>query len=225
MTPLTPFRNTNNRFWNSDDIRTPERLGYSYAETFGFAGDSITRVITAINTLYSGSNNKHRRGLTYDDDHYEWLANISVKKHASPESFFIHIFLGPFDPNSSTWVFEKNLVASHCIFTKPLNDRSDDDLFISATLPLTDSLLDKISNSTFKSLLPKNVMEFLNSNIDYRLTNILGKEINRSEVSSLSVSLVAAKVQMPRSSIDLPVWGEMVSYAENSATSMVSRYY
>jgi tyrosinase len=155
--------------------------------------------------------------LAYEGDQYEWLTNVRVKKHSFPASFFIHTFLGPFDPNPFSWSFEKNLVASHCIFIKPFDEESNNDLFVSATLPLTEPLLGHISNGTLKSLQPKDVMEFLNSNFEYRLTNMQRREIGKDQVPSLSISLVGAKLENPRASSGLPVWGEMVSYTEFSA--------
>jgi tyrosinase len=62
-TPLTPFyADENGTFWNSDMIRDPSVLGYSYAELSGSPGSSgrsskgvQSRVRSAVNRLYGGS--------------------------------------------------------------------------------------------------------------------------------------------------------------------------
>lgn len=63
QSPLTPFFAADNgTFWNSDMLRDPQALGYTYPELAGFSLSNMTtnlmvqsQVTTAINRLYGGS--------------------------------------------------------------------------------------------------------------------------------------------------------------------------
>jgi tyrosinase len=219
-TPLTPFHDGETAFWTSNNVRATQVFGYEYAETVNSAGTNTRQnVITAINTLYGNSNTNQRRDLSQNHTHYEWLANIKVKKHALNAPFFIHAFIGPFDPNPFSWSFEPNLVASHCVFLKASNVSAVDDVFVSAAIPLTTALQDNIVKGALKSLDPADVTDFLGKNFQYRLTTMDDKEVGNDQVPSLTISLVSAPVQLPGSVDELPVWGNTTSWADISTNS------
>lgn len=102
-TPLTPFfMDATGDFYNSDRVRSTEVFGYVYPETANSAGANIPQqVITAVNQLYGKTIANNRRDIS--GPHREWIANIKVNKNALSVPFFIHIFLGPFDPNPFEW--------------------------------------------------------------------------------------------------------------------------
>jgi len=101
---LTPFfEDMTGDFWTSDEVRSTETFGYAYPETANSTGANVTQqVVTAVNSLYSTTKD-YRRDVSAP--HREWIANIRVNKHALCEPFFIHIFLGPFDPDPFSWYF------------------------------------------------------------------------------------------------------------------------
>lgn len=59
-------------------------------------------------------------------------------------------------------------------------------------------------------------MEFLGKNFQYRLTTMDDKEVGNDQVPSLTISLVSAPVQLPRSVDELPVWGDVTIWADIS---------
>lgn len=214
-TPLTPFHNGETAFWTSDEVRTTQVFGYDYAETVN-STNTRQNVITAVNTLYGNSNTNQRRDSPQNGTHYEWLANIKVKKHALNAPFFIHVFIGPFDANPFTWSFEPNLVASHCVFLKASKVSAVDDVFVSATIPLTAALQDNIANGSLKSLDPADVTVFLGKEFQYRITTMDDQEVANDQVPTLTINLVSAPVQLPGRVDELPVWGNVTSWADIS---------
>lgn len=177
-------------------------------------GKASSQVITAINNLYGGPKNIQSREEPSDNEDYEWLANIRVRKFAMNASFFIHVFLGPFNPDPSTWTSEPNLIASHSFFLKPTDNSSNNELMVSATIPLTKALQENIETDALRSLQPEDVIDLVKRSFAYRLTTMDNQEIDKKDIPSLVVSLVGAKVQLPRSASELPVWGEMISYGD-----------
>ncbi|KAI9048358.1 hypothetical protein LZ554_008150 [Drepanopeziza brunnea f. sp. 'monogermtubi'] len=156
-TPLTPFhKDLSGAFWTSDTVRTTEVFGYTYPETAKYDGINVrNQVIAATNKLYgppvdADSKVRRRDANTTADKEQEWIANIRVKKHALDFPFYIHIFIGSFNRDPSSWSFEPNLVATHCIFVKAtssppnaIDDKKVDQL-VTATIPLTGRLQEDV---------------------------------------------------------------------------------
>lgn len=202
QTDLTPFfQNGKGSFWNSNSARSTETFGYAYAETANTSGTTSkqiqARVKAAINSLYgttaaaniasrvkrrqtSEASNLSKHELYVNssaglpDDHYrEWVANIRVKKYALNGPFFIHIFLGEFNPDPFSWSFEPNLVGTHCILARsdgaycvPCSSNEQ----VTGTIPLTSALLDVISQGKLNGLDPSEVVPFLQQNLAWRVT-------------------------------------------------------
>lgn len=115
-----------------------------------------------------------------DGTYREWIANIRVKKYALNGSFFIHVFLGDFNPDPFTWSFEPNLVGTHCIF---VNDPSTtqcgkckqdhaNDLQVTGAIPLTTALLDAIHAGSLASLDRADVEPYLRKNLHWKVTRV-----------------------------------------------------
>lgn len=85
---------------------------------------------------------------------------------------------------------------------------------VSATIPLTNAFLNEIETGALKSLQPEDVTDHCKRSFAYRLTTMADQEIDKKGVPSLVVSLVGAKVQLPKSTSELPVWEEMISYGD-----------
>jgi tyrosinase len=222
--PLTPFyKDTFGNFWTSDEVRSTETFGYAYPETANTGTTNVTsQVITAINNLYgpatTQSNKLRSRGSESNvtsSTSIEWIANIRVMKYALNAPFFIHIFLGPFNPDPFSWSFEPNLVGTHFICVKGASAivnsacNCDPDQMVSGTIPLTHALEKHVSEGSLKSLDPEDVNPYLAENLKYRVTLSDDTEVSNGDVPSLKISVVSVEVQTPSSDAELPTWGEM----------------
>jgi len=156
-------------------------------------------------------------GLTDKHDKYrEWFANIRVQKYALNESFFIHFFIGDFDPEPFSWSFEPKLVGSHCIFVnnptttqcKKCKDDNIKKIHVTASVPLTTSLIDCVKEGELKSLEPCDVEPFLLKNLHWRVTLLNDKPIPTEEVPHLKVSDVSVDVKRPEAEGKFPTWGD-----------------
>ena len=201
-----------------------------------------TQVIMAINNLYgstasSTTPNVKSRNLDANNSstllktllapgaqYQEWIANVRVEKHALSAPFFVHIFLGPFNPDPFSWSFEPNLVGSHCVFIKAFSSMANcsscnPDQLVSGTIPLTNALMDRILEGKLPSLDSADVEPYITKNLQYRITRMDDTEVGNSEVPSLKISIVSAEVQRPENDMELPKWGEMVGHMDVSTGS------
>jgi tyrosinase len=228
---LTPFYEDNSgHFWTSDSVRSIATFGYAYPETVGSAANVKAQVVAAIKKLYGTTSSKRKRDGTVDSSaiykrdpgaqYREWIANIRVEKYALSEPFFIHIFIGPFDTTTpSSWSLEPNLVGSHFILTKADTSNCsscDPHQLVTATIPITSSLMDNIAGRKLASLQPADVEPFLMSSFSYRVTRLSNQEVGHVDIPSLQISIVSAEVTMPVEDCELPKWGEMVSHMDVS---------
>lgn len=112
--------------------------------------------------------------LATNGQYREWIANIRVSKYALESSFFIHIFLGDFNPDPATWSFEPNLVGSHCVFAmisgSPANAQQGQQ--VTGTVPLTSALLDGIVHGRLDSLDLDDVEPYLLKNLHWRVSMV-----------------------------------------------------
>ncbi|KAF7875362.1 hypothetical protein EAF04_002534 [Stromatinia cepivora] len=244
-TPLKPFYDAGgNNFYSSSDVVSTEAFGYAYPETVQ-GGNTTAQAIKAINHLYGATapaktisrrstpeissrivgrelqvnSSSNLPALATNGQYTEWIANIQAKKYALTKSFFVHVFLGPFKDDPSTWSFEPNLVGTHCVFAKLSSSGSvaaDPNQLVTGTIPLTSALLDDISQGLLKSLKDEDVEPYLEKNLHYRVTLLDDTEIDNSAVPSLTITVVSATVQQSTVDHELPKWGPMVSHMELS---------
>ncbi|CZR68874.1 related to tyrosinase precursor (monophenol monooxygenase) [Phialocephala subalpina] len=231
--PLRPFHQTvTGDFWTSASARSTESFGYVYPETVLGSSINVTnQVIVAINTLYgptatSLANLKARNLATRQSQdsatmHTEWIANIRVQKYALKAPFFVHIFVGPFNPDPFSWSFEPNLAGTQAIFVKaassmPATCNCDLDQVVAATIPLTDSLAENIASGNLKSMDASDVAAFLAQNLKYRVSLFNDTGVRNEDVPSLKVSVVSMDVETPESDSKLPVWKEVKGHMDVS---------
>ena len=122
------------------------------------------------------------------DKYFEYIANIRVKKNAIDSSFFIHIFLGDFNPDPFSWTFEPNLVGSHCVFSRKgeLCNCADDDALdaeVAGAIPLTTTLLAGIEKGCLSSLDPTEVDAYLVDNLHWRVSTVSPEQANGKGLS------------------------------------------
>lgn len=113
-------------------------------------------------------------------------------------------------------------MASHCVFLKSANVTEADDIYVSATIPLTSALLDNIASGLLRSLNPADVTDFLSKNFQYRLTTMNDAAVGNDKVPSLTISIVGAPVQLPANEDELPIWGNATSYVDITTGATVS---
>ncbi|KAH0538314.1 hypothetical protein FGG08_005088 [Glutinoglossum americanum] len=156
-------------------------------------------------------------GLTDKDGVYkEWFANIRVKKYALNESFFIHVFIGEFSSEPFSWSFEPKLVGTHCIFVNnptttqcaKCKDDNDNQIHVTASIPLTTTLIDCIKDGELRSLKPADVEPFLVKNLHWRVTKMNDEHVRREDVPELLVSIVSVDVKKPEDEDKFPSWGD-----------------
>lgn len=129
-----------------------------------------------------------------DGKYREWIANIRVKKYALNASFFIHVFLGDFNPDPFRWSFEPNLVGTHCIFVNDPNSTrcgkckrdQANDLQVTGAIPITTALLAAIHAGSLASLEPVDVEPYLKTKLHWRVTRVRPQSYHLSLKNSVS---------------------------------------
>ena len=223
--PLAPFhKDISGGFWTSETARITEVFGYTYPETAKYTSGNVTRqVITAVNQLYGVGNRvqpSSKRQLYGRREDTEWIANIRVKKYALNASFYVHIFIGSFDPDPFSWSFEPNLVGTHSIFVKTTATNSacncDPNQLVTATIPLTDRLHVDIEGGFLKSIEPEDVTPYLAKNLGYRLSLMNDTAVPNVAVPSMKISILSLDVERRGSDEELPAWGQMRGHMDVS---------
>ena len=199
-TPLKPFhKDTQGTFWTSDGVRNIGNLGYSYPETHG---KTPSEVKAAVNALYSDSSGEilsrrsghHGRSSSVaplvaagianaaaaepvsgpkSGTYTEWIANIRVAKDALEQTFFIHIFLGEFNPDPAVWTVEPNLVGTHSIITPYVMKRDPRKrTIVTGTIPLTRALRADSQRGLVNLQDEDAVKTYLTRNLHWRITTV-----------------------------------------------------
>ncbi|KAL8704173.1 MAG: hypothetical protein Q9201_002671 [Fulgogasparrea decipioides] len=237
-TPLKPFhKDTAGNFLTSADVTNVEKLGYSYPE---IQGKSQSEIKAAVNALYASSSGKTitRRDTVEGHDtklapliaaglsneapvetvpdppatgnYTEWLSNIRVAKDAMEQTFFIHIFLGDFNPDPKSWSFEPNLVGTHSIITPYVMKRDpNQSTIVTGQIPLTRALRADEQNGLVDLGNETGTKDYLTKNLHWRVTTMDDKDVPRDQVPDLRVSVVTANVQAAQAADQFPIWGEM----------------
>ncbi|KIM27071.1 hypothetical protein M408DRAFT_173274 [Serendipita vermifera MAFF 305830] len=159
----------------------------------------------------------HGHGHGHGKKYTEWIANITVEKHAAKTTFYVYIFLGDFNPDSTKWAQEPNLVGTHVIFANNIlstgcercHTAAREGKLVTGTIPLTGALGDRLGKEKLASLEPEEIVPYLQKELHWRIQTS-EKEIERAELPSLKVSVAHAPVTLPASISELPVWGEAV---------------
>lgn len=237
QTALTPFyAESNGTFWNSDMVRNPKVLGYSYQEVAGLslaAGDEEgnqeiqSQVRAVVNKLYGqaspaslslkldaglGPEAKIPTSLVADGRYTEWLANIRVDKQALGGPFFVHLFLGAAPADSDTWAFAENLVGTMSVFAAPdMLGMDMAGLHISGTVPLTAALKDKVLDAELHSINPADAEPYLRRYLEVGVRTADGEVVGARDVPSLHIHVTSTGVTAPTGEDQLPAWDEQAT--------------
>lgn len=231
-TALTPFyAKSDGTFWDSDMVRDPKVLGYSYQEV---AGVSLTggkadrkiqsRVRTAINKLYGQPSPaslalKWRGGLKpgmrlpasliAGGRYREWIANIRVDKQGLGGPFFIHLFLDSVPADSGTWAYADNLVGTMSVFAAPfVKGMEMEGLHISGTVPLTAALKEEVLEQRLDSLEVEDIEPYLKQHLKVGVRTAEGTVVDPSNVPGLHIHITSSGVRAPTKDDQLPEWDE-----------------
>ncbi|KAL8745329.1 MAG: hypothetical protein Q9184_007889 [Pyrenodesmia sp. 2 TL-2023] len=240
-TPLKPFRSdTNGDFWTSDSAADVNRFGYSYPEIQGKSVAQVKEAVNALYASSAGKTITRRSTVKAETDpdlapliaaglsneapvdiipnlpatgiYTEWLANIRVAKDALEQTFFIHIFVGDFNPDPKTWTFEPSLVGSHAIITPYVMKRDPlQSTIVTGQVPLTRALRADEQKGLVDMTNEENTKEYLRKNLHWRVTTMDDKDVPRDQVPDLKISVVAANVSAADTDdgVPWPVWGVM----------------
>ncbi|KAL6872035.1 hypothetical protein J3F83DRAFT_631895 [Trichoderma novae-zelandiae] len=141
------------------------------------------------------------------DDHYtEWIANVYVNHGALDGSFSIYFFAGKPPDDVGTWAFAPNLMGSVGIFT--MSGMSGHDSKMSGTVPLTMALMRLVELGAVRSVEPNSVVAFLQSRLHFRIASIDNEEVDPSLVAGLFIGISSARVKLPSSDSEFPIWGQ-----------------
>ncbi|KAI9754063.1 MAG: hypothetical protein M4579_004883 [Chaenotheca gracillima] len=148
----------------------------------------------------------------------EYMVNIRVQKYALQGSFFVHVFLGDFNPDPASWSFEPNLVGTHCIFVNDVSDKTlnseVNSLQVSGVIPLTTTLLGSIAEGLLQNLDTDIALAFLKKNLSWRVTRLDNTHVENDQVPDLKVSVVSAQVTKATRSDEFPTWGSYTVHSD-----------
>ena len=165
---------------NQDKVNQASRSRSTAAGGFDGASDEKPSIMAREPPVDPTPEHSPNNSTSKDGKYHEWIANIRVKKYALNASFFVHIFLGDFNPDPFQWSFEPNLVGTHCIFVNDPNttecgkckrDQAND-LQVTGAIPLTTALLDAVRTGRLRSLDPVDVEPYLRTNLHWRVTRV-----------------------------------------------------
>lgn len=149
--------------------------------------------------------------VKYDD--YSVL--IRVQKHAVKESFFVHVFLGDFNPDPHTWNTEKSLVGSHYVLVSPIETtecgkcKEEEEIVVNGKIPLTGAIFDHYDEELGGNLDRENVTAFLTRHLHWRITkgDPDSTPVERGEIPSLKIAVRVRTVEDDGDPRTLPIYG------------------
>lgn len=157
--------------------------------------------------------------LVKDNKYLEWLVDIRAKKHARGGNYAVHVFLGlRDDDHSSLYIADPNHIATFSTFGSGENTACENckngqeaGLEVTGQIPLTLALVERYLAGKLESISPDHVIEYLQRDLHWRVTNRGGSRCSRSEVDGLLVGVVSNEVTLPENSTALPQYAPTVT--------------
>ena len=187
---LTPFWNSQTKCWDSDGVRKPGALKYSYPEFDGLDLNNRDAVKTAINNsvdkLYGAGGKKFFSRLQAEPSAEgvrtqeastvinDWSTRIHVKKYELSGSFSVLIFLGEVPEDPEEWCTSPSFVGAHHVFVNGAADqcdncRSQEDLVVEGFVHLNLVIAEL---SGLPSYEPSVVHPYLRDNLSWRIQSV-----------------------------------------------------
>ncbi|KAF3937797.1 Tyrosinase [Dactylella cylindrospora] len=153
--------------------------------------------------------------------YHEYDVNVRFERFdLGGRPFTVHIFLGDFNPDPSTWTFDKNRVGGVHNFVAGVQrgdgacsnceQQSEDHTIVTGQISLTNALLDDVEDPSngLNSLLPEEVTPYLQRHLHWRVTDLNGVDIPREQIRSLKVSVVECSATLPSNPGEFTQYGE-----------------
>ncbi|KIM27070.1 hypothetical protein M408DRAFT_311628 [Serendipita vermifera MAFF 305830] len=161
-----------------------------------------------------GSSTAAAKSVAHARQYNEWVANIRVEKYALKSSFFIHVFLGDFNPDPAHWGTDPNLVGSYYVFANDLDstecencqENAEDQLLVTGAIPLTGALGDRLGKDQIAQLNPDQITPYLTKELHWRIQTPT-RVVEREEIPSLKISVIHIPVSIPANLDTFPTWG------------------
>ncbi|RVD85525.1 uncharacterized protein DFL_003846 [Arthrobotrys flagrans] len=164
--------------------------------------------------------------LTY----HEYDANIRFERFdLGGRPFTVHIFLGDFNPDPATWMWDKNRVGGIYNFVAGVQrgdgsacsnceTQSQDHTIVTGQVSLTTALLDDIEDPAngLHSLIPEEVIPYLQRHLHWRITDPNGREIPRQGLRTLKISVVECSATISNNP------GELTQYGDHRVLDIVT---
>lgn len=213
-TQLQPFRNpvTNER-WTSESARHISSFSYTYPELQGnFTSEQLKANVTAaINRLYNPTNAagpRLVRGVQpQSQPSREWSAGLSVSKFdVGGERFKVMFFLNGVPDSPDEWALSETLAGSAVIFPPPYP--SSNVTSVKLTTYSEIELAEILEQNGLNVNDVQSVVEFLRTNLEWRVQKMDGTVVPLEQVPSLSITIQDEIVIMPSEITQLPTYGE-----------------
>ncbi|KAL0630990.1 hypothetical protein Q9L58_010157 [Maublancomyces gigas] len=157
----------------------------------------------------------HLPSLIHDNHYHEYFANLRVEKYALGGSFNVHVFLGDFSEDPYQRVNDDNLVGTFSVFAndpettgcEKCKTDAANKLVVTASIPLTGALLDRIPNDAIpelQTLEPEVVTPYLTRHLHWRINRVDSSAVSREDVQSLKVGVASVVVDVPTDRRELP---------------------
>ncbi|KAJ6261611.1 Tyrosinase [Drechslerella dactyloides] len=136
----------------------------------------------------------------------EWVTDIKVNSAALKGTFNIYVFLGEPTGTPAEWATAKNLIGTHSVVTAIGGGKDD---VVTGTVPLTSALLNMVVTGQLENLKTETVVPYLEKNLKLRVALTEDQSaVETKDVRGLTVTVAAATVTLPKTDVELPVWGD-----------------
>lgn len=162
--------------------------------------------------------------------YHEYDCNIRFERFdLGGRPFTVHIFLGDFNPNPATWLWDKNRVGGVYNFVAGVErgddstcsnceQQSDDHTIVTGQLSLTNAIMDDVEDPAnhLNSLIPEEVIPYLQRNLHWRITDPNGREIHRNSLRTLKISVTECSATLPSQP------GEFIQYGPQRVLDIIT---
>ncbi|KUJ21549.1 Di-copper centre-containing protein [Mollisia scopiformis] len=231
-TELSPFTDGSGKtYWTPNTVVSTETFNYSYPEIqkwlfqndtqyqqnirnciqnlYGATADSIANGTSTTTTSAATGTESQQPVVGSSCTYTDYITTIKTYKHGLGESYRVHIFLGDFNPDVTTWhtldalagifmVFGRNTTPGAASETGCGKCKQDAKagVQISGIVSLTAQLLFEVKKGNCPSMNKADVIPYLTKNLHWRVTLHDGSEHPREDVPGLVVSVNTTEVSV-----------------------------
>lgn len=167
------------------------------------------------------------RDLAPNGRYFEWYTYFKVQKYILGGTFSVHVFIGSYLEDPRTWLTAPNHVGTFTVFANPPDSGcekceadQENNLQVTGQVPLTIALLERFLARKITSLTPDVIVQYLQTNLHWRVAMADGTERGRGDVDDLTVSVASNGVTVPPSSDILPTYDAEVTLCSEITTKV-----